>query len=91
MIAVRSSHDEMQPDELVTIREFGDMPEALLAQGCLASAGIESFLADENIARIDWAIVRGTRLQVDPDDAEESLTILDQSALEEPEEGDPEA
>jgi hypothetical protein len=32
--------------ELVTIRRFGDMSEALLAKGCLDSAGIECFLAD---------------------------------------------
>jgi hypothetical protein len=32
------------------------MSEALLAQGCLQSAGIESFLADANIARLEWQV-----------------------------------
>jgi hypothetical protein len=35
------------------------MPEALLAQGCLDSAGIESFLADINISRLEWPINPG--------------------------------
>ena len=65
--------------ELVTIREFGDMSEALLAQGRLNSAGIETFLADENIARLEW---RGTRLQVNAEDAEAALALLEQPVAE---------
>ena len=75
--------------ELVTIREFGDMSEALFARGCLRSAGIETFLADENIARLEWRVSRGTRLQVKAEDAEAALALLDQPAaenLDEPEE-----
>jgi len=74
--------------ELVTIHEFGDMAEALLAQGCLESAGIESFLADLNIARIEWPVSRGLRLQVEAEDAEEAIKLLEQSA-EEPAAEDP--
>jgi hypothetical protein len=70
---------------LVTIREFGDMSEALLAQGCLESAGIETFLADANIARLEWRVSRGTRLQVHASDVEAALALLDQPALVEPE------
>jgi hypothetical protein len=58
-----------EPPDLVTIRQFGNMSEALLAQGCLDSAGIESFLADVNTTRFEWPITRGMRLQVDADDA----------------------
>jgi len=39
---------------LVTIRKFRDLPEALLAKGSLESAGIEAVLTDENIVRLDW-------------------------------------
>ncbi len=39
---------EIEVRELVTIRQFRDLPEALLAKGSLESAGIECFLADEN-------------------------------------------
>jgi len=39
---------------LVTLRTFRDIPEALLAQGALTSAGIASFLMDETTIRMDW-------------------------------------
>src|SRR5258708_5098577 len=48
--------EELQLRELVTIRQFRDLPEALLAKGSLESAGIECFLADENLVRLDWFI-----------------------------------
>jgi len=67
---------------MVTIREFGEMSEALLAQGCLQSAGIESFLADANLARLEWVVTRGIRLQVDADDAEAAVSLLENAALE---------
>jgi hypothetical protein len=74
------------PGELVTIRTFGDMSEALLAQGCLDSAGIESFLADANVTRMEWPITRGMRLQVGAENAEAALEVLRESVLEVPEE-----
>jgi hypothetical protein len=64
--------------ELVTIRKFGNLSEALLAKGRLDSAEIECFLADENMAWIDSPVVRGMRLQVNPDDAETAIALLDQ-------------
>jgi hypothetical protein len=64
--------------ELVTIRRFGDMAEALLAQGRLDSAGIESFLADTNIARLEWPLTRGMRLQVEAENANAALAVLDE-------------
>jgi Putative prokaryotic signal transducing protein len=66
---------------MVTIRRFGDMSEALLAKGCLDSAGIECFLADTNIARLEWPLTRGMRLQVNDDDAETAIALLEQPAL----------
>lgn len=65
--------------ELVTIRQFRDLPEALLAKGMLDSAGIECFLADENLIRMDWFLsnlLGGIRLQVNKEDVEEALTLL---------------
>lgn len=73
----------METDDLVTIRQFGDQSEALLAQGCLSAAGIESFLTDANIARLDWPLSRGMRLQVRVDDAESALAVLDEPAPDE--------
>ncbi len=67
--------------ELVTIRKFRDLPEALLAKGSLESAGIEALLADDNVIRLDWFwsnLMGGIKLQVDQEDAEAANGILDQ-------------
>jgi hypothetical protein len=79
--SLQSSNDHDAP-ELVTIRQFGEMSEALLAKGCLDSAGIESFLADINISRIEWPVTRGMRLQVKVDDAKAAIAFLEQSAAD---------
>ena len=44
----------MPHPKLVTLRQFRDLPAALLAKSVLDSAGIECFLADENTIRMDW-------------------------------------
>lgn len=67
--------------ELVTLRKFRDIPEALLAKGCLESAGIESCLVDDNMVRLDWFwsnLVGGIKLQVDLKDVDVANEILDQ-------------
>jgi len=74
------SANDREAAELVTIGQFGNMSEALLAQGCLHSAGIESFLADANIARVEWPLTRGMRLQVDAQDAGTAIALLTQPA-----------
>ena len=74
--------DRQQAPELVTIRHFGDMSEALMAKGCLESAGIDCFLADANITRLEWPLSRGLRLQVSPADAESAIAFLESAASE---------
>jgi hypothetical protein len=77
--------DEREKSELVAIRRFRDLPEALLAKGLLESAGIECFLADDNMVRLDWFIsnaIGNMRLQVRKDDAEAAIEILDQPVSE---------
>jgi Putative prokaryotic signal transducing protein len=67
--------------ELTTLRKFRDLPEALLARGCLESAGIESCLVDDNMVRLDWFwsnLIGGIKLQVREEDAEAAESILDQ-------------
>jgi hypothetical protein len=66
--------------ELVTIRRFRGFPEAVLARGMLDSAGAESFLADDNIVRMDWFWsngVGGIKLQVDRDNVEAAIEVLE--------------
>jgi len=67
--------------QLVTLRKFRDLPEALLAKGSLESAGIECFLGDDNMVRLDWFIsnlLGGIKLLVKPEDAEAANEILNQ-------------
>jgi len=72
--------DIRDASELVTIRQFGNLAEALMAKGCLDSAGIECFLADSNMAWMDSPLVRGMRLQVSPEDAETAIELLESAA-----------
>lgn len=73
--------DQVEKREVVAIRRFRDLPEALLAKGSLHSAGIECFLADDNMVRMDWFIsnlLGGIKLVVNLEDAEEAMALLDQ-------------
>ena len=57
---------------MVTIKSFGSLQDALFARGRLDSAGIESFLLNENIVRLDWFLVNavgGIQLQVEAENA----------------------
>jgi Putative prokaryotic signal transducing protein len=65
--------------QLVTLRKFRDLPEALLAKGSLESAGIECFLGDDNMVRLDWFIsnlLGGIKLLVRAEEAEAAEKIL---------------
>jgi hypothetical protein len=76
---------KMEVRELVTIRQFRDLPEALLAKGSLESAGFECFLADENLVRLDWFIsnfIGGIKLNVHAADAANAQKLLDEPILE---------
>jgi hypothetical protein len=75
------STDELESQKLVTLRQFRDLPEALLAKGALQSAGIESFLTDDNMVRLDWFLsnlIGGIKIRVKPEDLEAAQQILDQ-------------
>jgi Putative prokaryotic signal transducing protein len=83
-----AAHEErhtLQVRELVTVRQFRDLPEALLAKGSLESAGIECFLADENLVRLDWFIsnfIGGIKLNVRAADEANARKLLDEPILE---------
>ncbi len=71
--------------KLAPIRQFRDLPEALLAKGCLESAGILCSLRDDNMVRLDWFIsnfIGGIKLCVRPEDAETARQLLDEPILE---------
>jgi len=72
---------EFEFRRMVAIRQFRDLPEALLAKGSLDSAGIDCVLADDNMVRLDWFIsnlIGGVKLLVQPEDAPEANAILNQ-------------
>jgi len=64
---------------LVTIRNFGDLHEALLAKGMFDAAGIECFLVDDNMVRLDWLIsniLGGVKLAVRAEDLGAATELL---------------
>ncbi len=72
--------------DLVVLRAFRDVPEALLAKGRLQSSGIECFLADENMVRMDWFIsnlLGGVKLMVQPADFSQASRILNEPVASE--------
>lgn len=71
--------------KLVTLRRYRDLSEAIVARGMLESAGIEVFLQDENLVRLDWQVsnfIGGIRLQVAEADAAAGLELLEQPVPE---------
>lgn len=69
--------------DLITVRRFLGLNEALLAKGALESSGIECFLFDENVARIYWSnLLGGIKLTVNREDAEAATSILDEARPE---------
>jgi hypothetical protein len=67
--------------ELVTIRRYRDLSEAIVARGAIESAGVFCFLKDENLVRLDWQVsnfIGGIRLQVAATDVEAAEAILSQ-------------
>jgi len=75
----------LEERNLVAIRRFRDLPEALLAKGSLESSGIECFLTDDNMVRMDWFmsnLLGGIKLAVNQEDAEAATAILDEPMAE---------
>jgi hypothetical protein len=78
-MTIPDPEDKLNFRELVTIRKFRDLPEALLAQGRLESSGIEAFLFDDNMVRMDWLIsnlLGGVKLKVEESNVEIAEEIL---------------
>jgi len=77
---------DKQDVKLVTLRHFKDLPEALVAKGVLDSAGIKSFLANENTMRMAWSNVVGSvKLWVRQEDVPEATQLIGHDFSNEPE------
>jgi hypothetical protein len=80
-VAPSRGEDVVELNETVTLRQFRDLPEALLAKGSLESAGIPVYLVDDNMIRMDWFysnLLGGIKLKVRAEDAEAAREILNQ-------------
>ena len=83
-----SAADDPVPEfrKLVAVGQFRDLHEALMAKGALEASGIEAFLGDENIVRMDWFIsnlVGGVKLSVSAEDVQAAREVLSGPMLEE--------
>ena len=66
---------------LITIRSYWNLLEAELAKGALEAAGIECFLFDDNMVRMDWFnanAIGGVKLRVDLGNVDDANRILDE-------------
>lgn len=73
--------DESLDGKLEMVRRYRDLPEALLAKGSLEAAGIECFLADDNMVRMDWFIsnlLGGVKVLVRREDVADAISVLDE-------------
>jgi hypothetical protein len=88
-----ANQEDLDFRELVTIRSFWGLLEAEMAKGLLDSAGIESFLFDDNMVRMDWFnanAIGGVKLRVDPQNVDAANRILQETAEEAAAEVEPE-
>lgn len=80
-----TSDPQNENQRFLVLRQFRDLPEALLFKSILDSAGIECFLGDENTIRMDWLwsnLLGGIKLCVRKEDADAASSLLEQTVPE---------
>src|SRR5260370_22658244 len=83
--AAETSASKDEAASPVMIARYGGSGESLIAKRMLDSAGIESFLGDENLVRLDWFysnLVGGIKLMVREEDAETARKLLEENIPE---------
>jgi hypothetical protein len=76
---------EVELPSVVTLRQFLTVQEAVMAKSILDSAGIESFLADENVISMNWLwsnALGGVKLRVRKADVAVASELLEQKLSE---------
>jgi hypothetical protein len=80
-LAIQTSPIDLHPDpHLIVVRRFRDLPDALVAQSVLDSAGLQSSLFDENIIRLNWFYsyaMKEVKLMTSLEEAQDALALLD--------------
>lgn len=77
----QQSREASEADRPVILRRYSEMPAAFVEKSVLEDAGIECYLQDENVVRMDWFwsnAMGGIKLIVREKDAEEAEKILTQ-------------
>lgn len=80
--------------DLVVVRSYWNLLDAELARGLLEAAGIDAFLFDDNMVRMDWFnanALGGVKLRVDAANVEDANRVLDEQAAESTAPGEPES
>jgi hypothetical protein len=84
VIAAKNEREPI-PAPPIVLRRYRDLPEASIAKSILDSAGIENYLADDNLVRLDWFysnLIGGIKLFVRQQDVDEANELLDQGVPE---------
>jgi hypothetical protein len=71
--------DRVERRDMVTVRRYRDVSEAIVARSLLESSDLYAFLCDENLVRLDWQVsnfIGGIRLQVEKNDEAAALALL---------------
>lgn len=82
---VAAGEEDSQLSKPVIVGRYRDLAIASVAKSMLDSAGIESFLADDNVIRMDWFYsnaMGGIKLLVRGEDAAEARELLEGQAPE---------
>ena len=80
-VAHQRSGEASEADRPVILRRYSEMPAAFVEKSVLDAAGIECYLQDENVVRMDWFLsnaLGGIKLIVREKDAAEAEKILSQ-------------
>jgi hypothetical protein len=80
-----ASGNEREAPGPVMVGRYRDSGDAMIAKSMLDSAGIESFLSEENVVRLDWFysnLVGGIKLMVREEDAETARKLLEEKIPE---------
>ncbi|HTZ48516.1 MAG TPA: DUF2007 domain-containing protein [Verrucomicrobiae bacterium] len=77
-------------DRVIVLRRYRNMPAALVEKSVLDAAGIECFLQDDKLMRMDWLgnAIDWIKLFVRESDAEEAEEMLSQIPHSSAPEGD---
>lgn len=71
--------------QFVVLRRYRDLPEAVIVKSVLDFEGIECYLTDENLIRMDWfwsGLLGWVKLWVRQQDADDAQNLIDQNPPE---------